>query len=181
MIEAARTPGQPLLTPGPAAPWPIRWLGRAVDWSVIGIGATMAIMVFTNVVMHLFSKDLAWVTEFGELLLVWVTFLGGAAAAQRGQHMAIGEFIDKLSADRRRMADAAIGLVCLGVLIMLSWYGWQLVNVNWGNELTVLGWPMAIQYMGMAVGSSAMAIFMAFDLLQIIRAVPREVRYPGAH
>ena len=24
---------------------------------------------------------MAWTTEFGELLMVWVTFLGGAAAA----------------------------------------------------------------------------------------------------
>ena len=73
-----------LLTPVAAAPLPIRWLGRAVDWAVIAIGATMATMVFVNVSLHVVSKDLAWVTEFGELLLVWVTFLGGACAARRG-------------------------------------------------------------------------------------------------
>jgi hypothetical protein len=54
-----------------------------------------------------------------------------------------------------------------------------LVQGNWGNQLTVLEWPMAYQYMGMALGSSAMALFLVDDLVQIVRGVPREKRYPA--
>jgi TRAP-type transport system small permease protein len=36
---------------------------------------------------------------------------------------------------------------------------------------------MAVQYMGMAVGCSLMALFVAWDLWQIARGVPREIRY----
>jgi TRAP-type transport system small permease protein len=169
-----------LLTPVPDAPLPIRWLGRAADWSVIAIGGLMCTLVFVNVSLHLINRDLAWVTELGELLLVWVTFLGGACAAQRGAHMSITEFIDKLGPARRRWADAAIQTLCLAMLAVLVRYGWALVAGNWGNELTVLAWPMAIQYMGMAVGCSVMAVFVAFDLVQILRGVPRDVRYPAA-
>jgi TRAP-type transport system small permease protein len=169
-----------LLAPVAAAPLPIRLLGRVVDWVVIGIGATMAIMVFVNVCLHFFSKDMAWVTEFGELLMVWVTFLGGACAAQRGTHMVITEFIDKLEPAGRRWADAAVQATCLAMLFILVRFGWSLVHESWGNELTVLGWPMAIQYMGMALGSSLMTVFVAFDLLQILRGVPREQRYPAS-
>ncbi len=169
-----------LLSPVPAAPLPIRWLGRAVDWSVIAIGGLMCTLVFLNVSLHLINRDLAWVTELGELLLVWVTFLGGACAAQRGAHMSITEFIDKLGPARRLWADAAIQALCLAMLAVLVRYGWALVAGNWGNELTVLAWPMAIQYMGMAVGCSVMAVFVAFDLVQILRGVPRDVRYPAA-
>ena len=46
---------------------PIRLLGRTVDWAVITIGAVMATLVFVNVCPHLFHKDLAWVTETGEV------------------------------------------------------------------------------------------------------------------
>lgn len=168
----------PLLSPVAAAPAPIRWLGRAVDWAVIVIGATMATMVFVNVALHLVHLDLAWVTEFGELLMVWVTFLGGACAAQRGAHMTITEFIDKLDAPRRRWADAAVQAVCLAMLLVLVRYGWSLVQANWGNQLTVLGWPMALQYMGMAVGCTLMAVFVAWDLWLVLRGVPRATRYP---
>jgi TRAP-type transport system small permease protein len=168
----------PLLKPVAPAPVTIAFIGRVVDWAVIGIGAVMASMVFANVVLHLFHHDLAWVTEFGELLMVWVTFLGGACAAQRGAHMTITEFIDKLDAPRRRWADLAVQAACLAMLLVLVRYGWSLVNANWGNQLTVLEWPMALQYMGMAVGCSLMALFVAWDLWQTARGAPREQRYP---
>lgn len=171
----------PLLAPVAPAPLAIRLVGRTLDWTVIAIGAVMATMVFVNVCLHLVHLDLAWVTEFGELLMVWVTFLGGACAAQRGAHMTITEFIDKLDAPRRRWADAAVQALCLAMLAVLVRYGWALVAANWGNELTVLQWPMAVQYMGMAVGCTLMGLFVAFDLWQIVRGVPREARYPAAH
>ena len=169
-----------LLSPVAAAPMPIRLLGRLVDWTVIGIGSVMVVLVFFNVSLHVFNKDLAWVTELGELLLVWVTFLGGACAAQRGAHMTITEFIDKLEPARRRWADAAVLVVCLVMLLVLVRYGWSLVAGNWGNELTVLAWPMAIQYMGMAVGCTLMTAFVSFDLWQVVQGVPRELRYPAS-
>ena len=169
-----------LLTPVAAAPLPIRLLGRTVDWMVIAIGATMATLVFVNVALHLVDTDLAWVTELGELLMVWVTFLGGACAAQRGTHMSITEFIDKLEPARRRWADVAVQAMCLGMLLVLVRFGWSLVSSNWDNQLTVLEWPMAVQYMGMAVGCTLMAVFVGFDLWLTLRGVPREQRYPAA-
>jgi TRAP-type transport system small permease protein len=172
-----RVPEQPLLTPVAPAPAPLAWLGRVADWAVIAIGATMAGLVFFNVCLHLFGKDLAWVTELGELLMVWVTFLGGACAAQRGVHMTITEFIDKLAPHQRRWADATVLLACLVMLLVLTRYGWSIVNANWDNELTVLGWPMAWQYMGMAIGCTLTSVFVAFDFWQALAGVPRERRY----
>jgi len=154
-------------------------VGRIVDWCVVALGAGMTGLVFVNVSLHLVGRDLAWVTEFGELLMVWVTFLGGACAAQRGMHMTITEFIDKLGPAHRRWADAAVQSLSLAVLVVLVRYGWALVQGNWGNQLTVLEWPMAIQYMGMAIGVSLMAVFVAWDLAQIVRGVARDRRYPG--
>ena len=168
-----------MLSPIGQAPWPMRLLGRVVDWALIVVGAGMAALVFFNVSLHMVDKDLAWVTELGELLMVWVTFLGGACAAQRGMHMSINEFVDKVSPERRRWADAAILVLSLAVLLVLTRYGWSLVQGNWGNQLTVLEWPMAIQYMGMAAGCTLAAVFVAFDLWQTLRGVPRELRYPA--
>ena len=109
------------LPPAPPAPLLLRWLGALVDWTVIAIGATIAVLVFFNVCLHLFSKDLAWVTELGELLMVWVTFLGGAAAARRGNQMSITEFIDKFSPAHRRWADVAVVGICVAMLSILVW------------------------------------------------------------
>jgi TRAP-type transport system small permease protein len=161
------------------APLVIRWLGKTVDWAVIGLGAFMISLIFVNVVMHGFGKDLAWVTELGELLMVWVTFLGGAAAAQRGAHMTINELLDKLSPARRRQADVAIQCACLALLVCLVVYGWRIVANSWGNTLTTLEWPMAWQYMPLPLGAALMFVFASWDLVLIWRGVPREQRYPA--
>ncbi len=167
------------LPPSPPAPKLIRWLGNTVDWTMVVLGFVMVIMVFFNVIMHVLGKDVALTTEFCEFMMVWVSFLGGASAARRGLHMTITEFLDKLSAPMRRMADGIIQVFCLVVLALLVKFGMGIVMANWGNELTVLEWPMALQYLSLPVGSAAMLIFVAFDLVQIARGKTREERYGG--
>ena len=167
----------PMLPPSPPAPLPLRALGSIVDWTIVAIGAFMVALVFLNVIFHITGGDIAWTTEFCEFLMVWVTFLGGAAASRRGLHMTITEFLDKLGVYGRRVADGTIQLLCLGVLLLLFWYGVGIVNATWGNELTVLHIPMGLQYMALPVGAGAMAVFTAWDLIEIIRGRNREQRY----
>jgi len=169
-----------LLPSAPPAPAPIRALTSIVDWTIVAIGATMILLVFVNVIFHVTGGDIAWTTEFCEFLMVWVTFLGGAAASRRGLHMTITEFLDKLGTLGRRVADAAIQLFCLAVLALLVWYGMGIVNAGWGNELTVLHFPMALQYLALPVGAGAMAVFTAWDLVEIIRGKSRQQRYGTA-
>ncbi|MDP1991847.1 MAG: TRAP transporter small permease [Syntrophales bacterium] len=163
----------------PPAPNLIRWLGNAVDWTIVVLGFVMVIMVFFNVIMHVVGKDVALTTELCEFMMVWVSFLGGASAARRGLHMTITEFLDKLSSPMRRFADGIIQVFCLVVLGLLVKFGMGIVMANWGNELTVLEWPMALQYLSLPVGSAAMLIFVAFDLVQIVHGKSREERYGG--
>jgi TRAP-type C4-dicarboxylate transport system permease small subunit len=165
--------------PPPLAPMarPVRWLGHVVDWTVIAMGTTLIALVFVNVVIHAFGKDMAWLTELGELLMVWVTFLGGAAAAQRGAHMAINEFLDKLDAAGRRWADAAVQGLCLVVLAVVVFYGVRIVAGGWDNTLTTLEWPMSWQYLPLPLGCALMMVFVGWDLLLILRGVPRQQRY----
>lgn len=166
------------MPPGPPAPWPITWLGRLVDWSIVMIGATMASLVFANVIMHnVFNGDIAWTTEFGELLMVWVTFLGGAAATRRGAHMVIGELLNRLDRPARRYADAAIQCVVIFTLGLLVWYGLGIADAGRMSTLTVLGWPMASQYIALPVCSLITMIFVAWDLNLILRGLSTEARY----
>jgi TRAP-type C4-dicarboxylate transport system permease small subunit len=156
----------------------IRWTGQLVDWAVIGLGGSLAALIFSNVVLHAFGKDLAWMTELGELMMVWVTFLGGAAAAQRGAHMSINEFLDKLSPSRRKWADAAVQVFTLTIVAVVFYYGVGIVQSSWGNVLTTLEWSMAWQYMPLPLGMGMMGLFVSWDLIQILRDVPRAQRYP---
>jgi len=177
--RGARARGRPgeLLPPAPPAPRVLEVVGIATDWVVVAIGATMIALVFVNVCLHVVGRDLAWVTELAELLMVWVTFLGGACATRRGAQMTITEFIDKLSGTRRLVADALVDLLAIAVLASLVWYGLRLVAASWGNELTVLQIPMSFQYLGMPVGCALMLLWLAWDLWRIARGDPRAARW----
>ena len=142
------------------------------------IGGTMATLIFANVVIHnVFNKDLAWTVEFCELLMVWVTFLGGASATRRGAHMAIGELLQRLSSTPRMFADAAIQLVVLTTLGLLAWYGLGIAKAGMMSQLTVLGWPMATQYAALPVASVITMVFVAWDLFEIMQGRSHEERY----
>jgi TRAP-type C4-dicarboxylate transport system permease small subunit len=182
--EAGAIPGAAatLLPPGPPAPAPIRWLARLVDWSVVLIGAVMATLVFVNVIVHnLFDGDIAWTTEFCELLMVWVTFLGGAAATRRGSHMVVGELIGRLHGAARRYADAGIQLLVLVTLGLLAWYGVGIADAGRMSELTVLGWPMATQYAALPVASVITMVFVLWDLVAILAGRSHAERYGEGH
>lgn len=166
-----------ILPPAPPSPRALALFGDAVDWVVVAIGATMIGLVFFNVLMHIAQSDLAWVTELSELLMVWVTFLGGACATRRGAQMTITEFIDKLDGRRRDVADAAVDLLALAVLVSLIWYGISLAVTGWTNELTVLQIPMTFQYLGMPAGCAAMAVWLVWDLVRILRGETRVQRW----
>ena len=166
-----------LLPPAPPGPAPLRLLGDAVDWSIVVIGAVMIVLVFINVVMHSFGKDMAATTEICELLMVWVTFLGGAAAARRGAHMAITELIDKLGTGSRRLMDLAISAVSAAVLASLVWYGWGITVAGWTNRLTVLDIPMSFQYLALPVASFITLLFVLWDGLQILRGRSHQERF----
>jgi TRAP-type transport system small permease protein len=170
-------PRKSLLPPAPTVPAPLRWLGDMIDWCIVAMGGLMIVLVFFNVVSHAFAKDIAATTELCELLMVWVTFLGGAAAARRNAHMTINEFLDKLAPTSRRWADFLIVASCLFLLGLLFYYGLAITRTGLTNELTVLGIAMAWQYAALPVGAVAMAIFVAWDLWLIARNVPRETRY----
>jgi len=184
-VRASATPGsrpaalaRPMFPRSPPAPPLLAAFGALVDWTVVLIGAVMILLVFANVVLHVFGRDLAAVTESAELLMVWVTFLSGASAARRGAQMTITEFIDKLDGNARERADAAIDVLAIVLLSVLFWYGIKLVIVGWGNELTVLQIPMSFQYLGMPVGVAAILVWMAYDLWQILQGKTRAQRWP---
>jgi TRAP-type C4-dicarboxylate transport system permease small subunit len=177
----ARPAQRGLLPPAPPGPAPLRMLGDAVDWSIVAIGAVMIVLVFINVLMHAFGKDMAATTEMCELLMVWVTFLGGAAAARRGAHMAITELIDKLDTGPRRLMDLAISATSAAVLASLVWYGWGITVAGWTNRLTVLDIPMSFQYLALPVASFITLLFVLWDGLQILRGRSHQERFGVEH
>jgi TRAP-type C4-dicarboxylate transport system permease small subunit len=91
--------------------------------------------------------------------------------------VAIAELVDLLGGRGRQWADAAAQVVSAIVLLLLIGYGMSIVVSSWSNHLTVLDWPMSIEYLALPVGSAATLVFVLFDLIQIARGHSRAERF----
>ncbi|TCR68525.1 TRAP transporter small permease [Bosea sp. BK604] len=166
-----------LYRPDRAEPAPLRWLGDAIDVAVTLLAATLLIVMFANVAARVaLNSDIAWNTEFGEFVLLWATFLGGASAARRGAHMRITEFVDSFPPAIGHAVELATRVGVVGLLLLLIWYGLSISESTMGQEMTVLHWPIGVQYLAMPVGSAFALVFVIYEtvLLAMGRPIPQE-------
>jgi TRAP-type C4-dicarboxylate transport system permease small subunit len=156
---------------------PIYFLARMIDWALVVAATIMVVLVFFNVCAHVVGRDVAETIETCELMMVWVSFLGGASIVRRSGHLTITEFLDKLDKKGRLIADFFVQLIALVVLSILFWTGLILVQDNWTNLLIVLQIPISWQYMALPAGSFASMVFVVYDLCLILQGKSREERY----
>lgn len=158
-------------------PAPLRWLGDMIDIALTLLAAMLLVVMFANVAARVaLNSDLAWNTEFGEFVLLWATFLGGASAARRGAHMRITEFTDKMPPGQQKAVELATRLAVVGLLILLISYGWSITESTMGQELTVLHVPMGLQYLAMPVGSALALVFVLYEMTLLLgnKPLPQE-------
>ncbi|MGL4439722.1 MAG: TRAP transporter small permease [Bosea sp. (in: a-proteobacteria)] len=151
-------------------PAPLRVLGDLIDIILVGLATALIVIMFTNVLARgILNVDIAWNTEFGEFCLVWATFIGAAAAARRGAHMRISELVEAAHPRLRRVLEVATRTGVLLLLGLLVWRGMLIVDRNMDQQMSVLYWPVGLQYLAMPAGSALTAIYVAYDLSLLVR------------
>lgn len=160
----------------PEPAW-LRVLGDAIDISVVTLAAALLAVMFANVAARVaLNSNIAWNTEFGEFVLLWATFLGGAAAARRGAHMRITEFVAAMPPRLRHAVELSTRFAVIVVLAFLSWRGLLLALRTMDQEMTVLNWPVGVQYLAMPVGSALALVFVLHETYLIAAGgLPRPV------
>ncbi len=151
----------------------MRLLGDIVDIVLVGLATALVAVMFINVLARgVLNVDIAWNTEFGEFCLVWATFVGAAAAARRGSHMRISELIEAADPRLRRILEITTRAGVLILLGLLVWRGMLIVGRTMDQEMSVLYWPVGLQYLAMPVGSLLTAIYVAYDTSLLLRGLP---------
>lgn len=159
--------------PGRPEPAPLRLLGDTIDVAVTVLAVLLLIVMFANVAARvLLNSDIAWNTEFGEFVLLWATFLGGASAARRGAHMRITEFVEAMPPLWTRTFEIATRLGVIALLGFLVWYGLSIAEGTMEQQMTVLHWPMGAQYLAMPVGSGLALVYVLYEASLLARGEP---------
>jgi len=122
---------------------------------VIALAGELVAM-FGNVILRwLFNSSLLWSLEIAELALVMMTFIGGAIAYPRNEHMALQALVQRLPARWRPAIDAVgcwqvFAIACVG-----GWLAFEMMLSRWDERTPYLGlsavWFAAPMIAGMAL------------------------------
>lgn len=139
---------------------------RAVDFLIAAAVVLTCIEVLVEVAFrYLFHLPLPWGAELSQTLLVWVTFVGAAAALARGEHMAIGIAVRRIPSPRLRAAVETAGrLAVLAFLGLGVWAGVLVTRRTWALQTTALQIPAGVLYLAFPVGCLLMSLVVLREL-----------------
>lgn len=128
-------------------------------WLVIGLMASMATLVFINVIMrYLGGRSLIWVEELTQYQMIWVAWLGAGLALREGRHVAVDLLPDALPRMLQRFSRQLLAAAMAVFLLVLMVLGLQIVQFTWSQETPVLGWPAGLPYLAVPVGAACMLV-----------------------
>lgn len=154
-----------------AEPKLLRWLGVAIDWSVSAAGVLVIALVFYNVLSrYILKTDVSWSSELCTLLLIWMTFVGGAMAVRRNAHLGVTEFIMGLKPGARSRMDSIVLALTALALILLVYFGVTLTVLSWDNVAIAIRISNGWWYLAMPFGCALMLIFVLHQLWQVVRS-----------
>lgn len=153
-------------------PWVLRALSSLIDLFLASAGLLVLILIFTNVILRgAAGFSLAWSLEVTAFALLWLTFLGCAAAMARGAHMRVTEIVGNLAPQPvQRGIELLINLVIILLLGALIHYGYIIASHTWAQKTTVLYWPVGLLYASLPVGMSLTLIFHLYNCALDLRS-----------
>lgn len=126
---------------------------------IVLLMASMAILVFSNVVMrYVFNQSIFWVEEFTQIQMIWVAYLGAGLALREGRHVAVDMLQDSMPASLRKMVRGLIALAMVLFLVTLIVLGLQIAAFTWSQETPAMGLPAGLPYLGIPIGAAAMLL-----------------------
>ena len=149
---------------------PVRLTGRVAPSAVIlayGMEAATIILMVVEVVIvaagvfcrYILSRPIAGSDEIATLVLVWLTFLGGAVAQRRRAHPRVGLFVQHLSPSARAYVDATARLIEVIFFACVCWYSLELFRLRLGESSAGAGFDMSLYPLALIIGVTATGLF----------------------
>lgn len=151
---------------------PLRLIERGLDaviQPVVFIGMAALIGVITlQIVSRVLFTAVGWTEEVARFLLIWITFLAGTLAFQRGHHIAVTFAVDALPARLRQAAKMLAVLAVIAFMITLVVIGYRYMQVQSFQKSASLRLPMSYVYAVMPISAAIMAWYAVVDLLELV-------------
>lgn len=120
----------------------------------------LVVLLALNVFMrYIVRSPFAWTEEAGQLLLVWLTFLGAAVAGSEKRHMGMDWIAMKFKGKSRKVYDSIISLFIMVSLGIIIYNGIDLTLYNLELKSESLQFSFALFYLAIPVGCSCYLLF----------------------
>ncbi|MGO2393502.1 MAG: TRAP transporter small permease [Halomonas sp.] len=133
----------------------------------LGMAALIGVITLQIVSRVLFSA-VGWTEEVARFLLVWITFLAGTLAFQRGRHIAVTFAVDALPGRLRQAARVIALLIVLAFMITLIVIGYRYMQVQSFQKSASLRLSMTYVYAVMPICAAIMAWYALVDILELL-------------
>jgi tripartite ATP-independent transporter DctM subunit len=149
------------------------WIERAAEIVVVAALVGELVAMFGNVIARtVFNSSLVWSLEIGELALVVMTFVGGAIAYPRNEHMALHAVVQRLPARWHAFIEAFGNWQVFTMALVGCVLAWQMMLSRWEERTPYLELRAIWFALPMIAGMALLAWFAVKRvLLQPRRAV----------
>ncbi|SLN10143.1 2,3-diketo-L-gulonate TRAP transporter small permease protein YiaM [Roseivivax jejudonensis] len=142
-----------------------------VCMGIAGVQLVVLIGIFGWLVYgrYVVNDTPTWVEQLALVLVVWITFLGGAVGVWTKSHLSV-DFIREamppiLSVPLR--FSALFGVLAFSVALAV--YGGQLSLDTWGRQIPMLGVPEGVRALPMAICGVLSSLFTLYHLVEHAR------------
>ena len=153
-------------------------LDSALEWLVMVVVGVLVLdvlwQVFTRKVLNNPSK---WTEELAIFLLIWVSLLGAAVALNKGAHLGIDYFTNKLEIRKRVITEIFVfAVVALFALYVMVIGGYDLVatTLRMDQRSPVWGIPMGYVYLAVPISGVFMTFYAVIGLVERIRELKKK-------
>ncbi|RUT35097.1 TRAP transporter small permease [Arsenicitalea aurantiaca] len=147
----------------------IDYLTRGIEVILVLLLASMAVMVFANVVMRYgFNSGLAISEEMSRFFFVWLTFIGAVVTFKENGHLGVETLVRMFGRRGRMICMALTNALIIMCAVILFWGTWLQQPINASVIAPVSRMPMiyvfGVTYFA-AVGIGIIAAVRLFRVL----------------
>lgn len=117
-----------------------RWLERLLVGVSLLLMVGLTALVIIAVVYRKLGASLSWYDEVASIMLAWLTYYGAALAALKRGHIGFDGLLLSLPPRLRISAALLAEVFVVGFFLVMTWTGWQVVEVLQGSSLISLTW-----------------------------------------
>ncbi|MDM7480794.1 MAG: TRAP transporter small permease [Halomonas sp.] len=145
-----------------------RGLDAIIQPVVFASMAALIGVITLQIVSRVFFSAVGWTEEVARFLLVWITFLAGTLAFQRGRHIAVTFAVDALPLPLRKLARLAALAIVLAFMVTLVVIGHRYMQVQSFQKSAALRLSMTYVYAVIPLSAGIMAWYALVDMIEVL-------------